>query len=227
MMSFYLEISARQTGKTTRLLDAVKIQMLTGESAVIVVPNLKIKKWIEPRTAALCITISELFTEKIKERIYELYRPNFFFDEFDFMANMYPILDNGYYVTTPAFIREYSLDICDKLLQMTNMSSVVSYTQGVSFYSSDIERYGKYMHRQRDISSELPYNSACKKCGSDEISKRFFRQGEDTGGLIPNRTSKSTEFVNREDSFMPTANKDCIVHRCLCCGYEWDGAPLR
>jgi len=108
----YLEISPRQTGKTSRLVTAVKHHVLDGGSAAVFANNM-----------AMCQNIKQYFTDK------ELYNVDFFssmerfeksligrrphknkykifVDEFDFMQSKNVPLDrDGYYVGTPMKLR--------------------------------------------------------------------------------------------------------------------------
>jgi hypothetical protein len=64
------------------------------------------------------------------------------------------------------------------------------------------------------------------KCGDVDIHRRYFAKGADTNGVSPKRKAISTEWVNRKDAYYQPALKECIVHVCRCCGYQWDSAPL-
>ena len=71
-----------------------------------------------------------------------------------------------------------------------------------------------------------PCNMSCEKCGCDDIYRRYFKKGDDTNGVGPNRNLKTTEFVNRDNAWVQPALRDCITHVCRCCGYKWDTAPM-
>jgi hypothetical protein len=71
-----------------------------------------------------------------------------------------------------------------------------------------------------------PCDERCCKCGSADVHRRFFEKGKDTNGVAPNRDGRSTEWVDRREAYVQRALKDCIVHRCRCCGFTWDADPL-
>ena len=75
--------------------------------------------------------------------------------------------------------------------------------------------------------SKAPCYLPCTKCGSDDIHRRFCKKGQDTNPISSPKTGvDSTEFVDRSSDWVQPAIKDCIVHYCRCCGYEWDGEAL-
>lgn len=69
-----------------------------------------------------------------------------------------------------------------------------------------------------------PCESTCDKCGSSDISRRFYCVG-DKVIQSPISTGKTSEFIHR-GGVAPKVLKDCIAHHCRCCGYEWDTAPM-
>ena len=69
-------------------------------------------------------------------------------------------------------------------------------------------------------------SASCVKCGCDDIYRKYYDAGKDTNGPSPKRDRKSTEWVDRSDAWVQPAIKDCIVHVCRCCGYQWDSDPL-
>ena len=75
--------------------------------------------------------------------------------------------------------------------------------------------------------SPLPCSVPCSKCGSEDIYRRFYAEGEDTNGANPNRGGKSTDLVNRDDAWVQPAKKDCLTNVCRCCGYRWDSEPIK
>jgi len=74
--------------------------------------------------------------------------------------------------------------------------------------------------------SQMPCCLPCPKCGNIDIYRRFFEKGQDTNQGGPKRGVKSSDWVDRKDNWMHRAKKDCIVHHCRCCGWEWDGDPM-
>lgn len=73
-----------------------------------------------------------------------------------------------------------------------------------------------------------PCSTPCPKCGSTDINRQFFERGEDTNPLAcPSDNMRSSDWVDREDRYVQLAKKDCIVHHCRTCQWEWDGDPLQ
>ena len=119
----YLEISARRSGKTTRLHDEVRRKSKLGNPCIIIYPNINMLdqdratvKWI-PNVEA--ITIEKYLSDYILETQREwktgrvLPFPNTikFFEEFDMYtpAHRVPVDTSAYYVTTPRFTRDSRL----------------------------------------------------------------------------------------------------------------------
>lgn len=115
----YLEISSRQTGKTQRLINALRVHLMIHEDnyAVVIGPNLR-----------MTILIRENIEDKFQHRVFYGEDPKriydqmigvdspsvkWFFDEFDFNPYLngdysdpvFPIYQNNYYVTTPKKVR--------------------------------------------------------------------------------------------------------------------------
>lgn len=99
---FYLEISDRQTGKSTRLVQAVKDYINeTGGNAIIHAPSVERVQLI-----ARFFSKSELahvYLATYQDAVRGVYGKNFF-DEFDFNETVF-YDPHGYYVTTPAHVR--------------------------------------------------------------------------------------------------------------------------
>ena len=108
----YLEISARRTGKTRRLAEAVKEHLKDGGEAIVVMPwSLKHLDLMNlPRNEPKLFTLSIWHLERppiVKLQGVKLDNPRWFYEEFDFLGNLMPhITENGYYVTTPRFTRK-------------------------------------------------------------------------------------------------------------------------
>ena len=118
----YLEISARRSGKTSRLHNEAHRQSKGGNPCVIIYPNVAMLdqdraavKWI-PNVRA--ITIEKYLSDYILEAKTEwetglVLSPNTkkFFEEFDMYTSVYrvPIDKSAYYVTTPRFTRDSRL----------------------------------------------------------------------------------------------------------------------
>lgn len=102
----YVEVTARQTGKTTRLVDSI-IDFLTenpDKSALIVAPNNDSRRHIQNMVQSKCGT--PCYYRTITS--YKMLQPNHngtlkqFVDEFGFINDL--VLDpQGYYTGTPPF----------------------------------------------------------------------------------------------------------------------------
>ena len=73
--------------------------------------------------------------------------------------------------------------------------------------------------------SEKPCEYNCPKCGSNDCSRHFYAKGQ-LESRIGSNPSKTTEFVDRSLNYTGKVKKDCIVHHCRCCQYDWDTAAL-
>ena len=112
----YLEISARRTGKTVRLVKAVKEHLENGNTAIVIVPELRWAKFMElPQKEPNLFILSDYDLKKAvpnKLKGIRFNKPRWFFDEFDFMENIRNVpahfVDDEYYVTTPRFVRKIS-----------------------------------------------------------------------------------------------------------------------
>jgi hypothetical protein len=82
-------------------------------------------------------------------------------------------------------------------------------------------------NRDVEHTSQLPCSVPCSKCGSEDIYRRFYAEGENTNGYGPSREGKSTDFVNRDDAWLQPAKRDCLTNACRCCGYRWDAEPIK
>jgi len=120
----YLEISARRSGKTTRLINAAIIADLKGETVYVVTLNVctaqdfkRMVSKIVPRNSIRFLGATQV-TSGV--RLGQRPRPegiSWFYDEFDFMSPENVIIkDNGYYATTPIKLRtkeDYARHILD------------------------------------------------------------------------------------------------------------------
>lgn len=104
----YLEISARRTGKTFRLIEEVRRRVMAGKHIILIYPNWSMPKGVLPKDI--------LSSPHVLVDIYAKYNtleeryPGsvWFFDEFDMHSSVLPIKEDGYYVTTPSSIRDSS-----------------------------------------------------------------------------------------------------------------------
>lgn len=112
----YLEISGRRTGKTTRLVRELNTWLLntSGGYATLVTPNRPmfehLTHGIDPKfrdRVKGCSDIETSLRWSLGKFIFEDARVHrIFIDEFDFCnPRSVPIFHNGYYVTTPKFVR--------------------------------------------------------------------------------------------------------------------------
>jgi hypothetical protein len=69
-----------------------------------------------------------------------------------------------------------------------------------------------------------PSEQPCPKCGSDDIHREYRESGEEwkTHGVSKQRTSKHVKIGRWSGS----AKRDCIVHHCRCCQFDWDTDAL-
>lgn len=74
-------------------------------------------------------------------------------------------------------------------------------------------------------SPTLPCNTPCCKCGSNDINRTYYDESQHVYKPINPPRQKSNEFVDRTGVFW-VAKKECIVHHCRVCQYEWDSATL-
>lgn len=106
----HLEISPRQTGKTTRLVKVAQQWADAGNFAVIVTPNAAmashIKQYVNEvkHVGEITFTVPSQLAEMKPDLIHDP-KVRLFFDEFDFIKSEIPILSTGYYVTTPNRMR--------------------------------------------------------------------------------------------------------------------------
>lgn len=73
----------------------------------------------------------------------------------------------------------------------------------------------------------LPPPSAldCPKCGSDDIHRRFWLEGEHWTRQDLTYREGSNEFI-RVEKWAVYAMRDCVTHRCQTCQWDWSTAPL-
>jgi hypothetical protein len=140
----YLEISARQTGKTSRMLDNIIETYKTGKVCIVFsfnhIHGMTIKKRLVKRGYKTKYNMVEFYTSR--ERYENAYKGRdktnhvYYYDEFDFYTDDVIIDRNGYYVTTPKktrtiediknFLSCEKYDVLLHLLQV-NKNKVVSY----------------------------------------------------------------------------------------------------
>jgi hypothetical protein len=138
----YLEISARRSGKTERLiLEAVWCVYETQQQVHIVTGNTRMLDVIKNRLDDRCKRHIRFWTDwtlyNVLSSIGPLSDSNnmFFFDEFDLMNELFgeSVLDIGqyntnyYYATTPKYPKSYALT---KLMNMNKGHFIRYYTDG-------------------------------------------------------------------------------------------------
>lgn len=101
----HLEISGRQTGKTTRLAKWASVAGITWPVTIVIGENWDTgdfrRQFKIPGGRVRIITENNLPQD---EREYD--DGIWCFDEFDWFARPVPVIKNGYYCTTPRFLRE-------------------------------------------------------------------------------------------------------------------------
>ncbi len=123
----HVEISARQCGKSTRLIETVARHIEEGGHAVVFSPTIAMKHHLETLANEYNLGTLGRTPEFRAARDYDNWRIGLrgtricdvrcFFDEFDFMKDHFPVLPNGYYTTTANYLRD-GIEGTDKLSQL-------------------------------------------------------------------------------------------------------------
>jgi len=71
----------------------------------------------------------------------------------------------------------------------------------------------------------MPCEIPCSKCGSKDVYRQFRRQNEWWHKCIGDFRSWEDEFV-KSDYGTLSAKRDCIIHHCRICQYDWATEPL-
>lgn len=116
---FYLEVTGRQTGKTTRLVKNVVDWVKAGNDAVVYVANHalgelmvdQIVPLLQDSKATGAVHVCSFKNRKLYLLGKALNKPRYFYDEFDFFAwkDDDVIEDGAYMATTPKFVRKQFL----------------------------------------------------------------------------------------------------------------------
>ena len=71
-----------------------------------------------------------------------------------------------------------------------------------------------------------PCDISCIACGSTDILRKYLRKGHTYRiyDNIDNQKDRNNEFIEVKYDFMKT-KKECIIHCCRCCDYEWESYP--
>lgn len=105
-MSIYLEVSGRQTGKTTRLVAAVWKTVSEGKySPIVVCANSYMAGAMSRKVPACCLVITH--NEIDKPYVREVLKPRYFYDDFDFLdaSPIRVIRSTDYYCSTLSRLR--------------------------------------------------------------------------------------------------------------------------
>ena len=115
----YLEISSRRSGKTTRLVEAVKRHSDEGGYSVVRGMNVHVAKiGLEPLLKGVArVKVIGYWKDGMLDNFPEYDNARWFYDEFDHIKDV-EIFPNGYYAGTPRFIRTDLLDKADILLRL-------------------------------------------------------------------------------------------------------------
>ena len=69
-----------------------------------------------------------------------------------------------------------------------------------------------------------PCKEYCTKCGSDDVYRRFIAKGE----AVPYKGSGNYDSKFRVwERYNWRASRDHLHHYCRCCGFAWQGLPLK
>lgn len=68
-----------------------------------------------------------------------------------------------------------------------------------------------------------PCDEPCGKCGSADISRRFFAKGD---AMKTNTYDKRPSKYAGGQCYSWLATKDHLHNHCRCCGYEWQRLPM-
>jgi len=71
-----------------------------------------------------------------------------------------------------------------------------------------------------------PFQFPCPKCGNTAICRNFKVKDEDIDLSFSDRhKERINEFISIK--FMEAkVKKDCIMHHCTCCQFNWETEPL-
>ena len=115
----YLEISSRRSGKTRRLVEAVKRHSADGGYSVVRCINGPIAKMVlEPLLKGVPrVKVLGHWKKGLLKEFPEYDNARWFYDEFDHIDDV-EVSHDGYYAGTPRFIRTDLLDKDDVLLRL-------------------------------------------------------------------------------------------------------------
>ena len=126
----YLEISPRRTGKCRRLAKAIIKTVEEGHNAVVFFPNVRMaryfkQKYLQDLPNNLWTPIEDMEQYNLWLKVHGDRHPRIFVDEFDYVEE-FPLSDDGYYSTTPRFMRteddmEYGY-LSDALVRLLSMN---------------------------------------------------------------------------------------------------------
>ena len=144
----YLEISARRSGKTYRMIKEIEKQIFKGHKIVVVYPNFNMAKHLLPDYLQNCPYVSTVVahTRNMVREIDNVERKKWFFEEFDFLTEnrVIPIIKDGYYCTTVSGLRTVrDISLWKQGLINDSLLDLLKYNKGQSnSYSFPFFTYG-------------------------------------------------------------------------------------
>jgi len=101
----------------------------------------------------------------------------------------------------------------------------LKYTIDFSDLKDVVEEMTEKYKKPQNKESKLPCEIPCPKCGSSDVLRNFYREGDAYRLFDKGRKTVSSKNV-LYDAFGATVLKDCIIHHCRCCQFEWDTGVL-
>ena len=92
---------------------------------------------------------------------------------------------------------------------------------------SKSKRRSTALSRRGGSTSVSPCAMKCPKCGSDDIHREHKEEGDAVELDYADRgMTRENEFVAINGWTDARVKRECIMHHCRCCQYEWETAPL-
>ena len=77
------------------------------------------------------------------------------------------------------------------------------------------------------VASGSPSVLPCPKCGSADINRTHAKAGEDLDLSFSERsTRRVNQYVHIDGWTDARVKKECIMHHCRCCQYDWETGVL-
>lgn len=147
----YLEVSARQTGKTSRLVQAAtEAHFLHGKTVIIVSPCANVIKELAP-FAAIVVKTEEAALEAIQRRRGRIDDYAWFYDEFDFLKGNVSVRPDAYYTTTAAYLRRVYAMTEEEIKEDVLLQLVSIHRRMVITYAHFPTAYRKMAHAAKDF----------------------------------------------------------------------------